>query len=56
MQEGCVVLQRRICEGYGAHPVGIVKRNSSGLLVAWRIPILRVDVWHLLRVWLWIVN
>ena len=45
-----------ICEGYGAHPAGIAKSNSSGLLVAWRIPILRVDVRHPLRVWLWNAN
>ena len=36
------MLRRRDCEGYGAHPAGIMKSNSSGLLVAWRIPILRV--------------
>jgi len=55
-REDCAVLRRRICEGYGVHPVGITKSNSSGLLVAWRIPILRVDVRHPLRVWLWIAN
>jgi len=28
MQEDCAVLQRRDCEGYGAHPTGIAKSNS----------------------------
>ena len=45
-----------IVRGYNAHPAGIAKSNSSGLLVAWGIPILRVDVRHSLRVWLWIAN
>ena len=30
----CAVLQRRDCERYGAHPVGIAKCNSIGSCVS----------------------
>jgi hypothetical protein len=60
----CEALEK-LCEGHCAHPAGAAKSNSSKVrcegrqvvrlgqaleLVTWRIPTLRVDVWHPLRV------
>ena len=48
-KEDCVVLQRRDCEGYCAHPVGATKSNSSrarreGRQVVWLGQVLELVV------------